>query len=103
MQNCASDFREIFFSLKCVDTLGLSTPTWSVDGDSDYDDVANVNSVDDLGMSVISINWPLLADDVARVKCRVWRKDLSAWKKRCGSSRIIRSIWRPENEEEEEE
>ena len=88
--------------MKCEDTHGLSTPTWTVDGDDDYEDVANVKTVEDLGMSVLSINWALMDTDVARVKCRAWRTDLMAWKKRCGSSYLIRSVWRPAYQEGEE-
>ena len=88
--------------MKCEDTLGLSTPTWTVDGDDDYEDVANVETVEDLGMSVLSINWELMDADVARVKCRAWRTDLRGWRKRCGSSHLVRSAWRLEYQEEKE-
>ena len=89
--------------MKCEDTLGLSTPSWTVDGADDYEDVANVKTVvEDLGMSVLSINWALMDTDVARVKCRAWRTDLRAWRKRCCSSHLVRYVWRPEYQEEEE-
>ena len=78
--------------MKCEDTLGLSTPTWTVDGDDDYEDVANVKTVEDLGMSVLSINWALMDAYVAMLKCRAGRTDIRAWRKRCRSSHLVMSV-----------
>ena len=61
-----------------------------------------MKTVEDLGMSVLSINWALMDADVARVKCRAWRADLMAWRTRCGSSHLVRPVWRPDYQEEEE-
>merc|ERR1711936_514249 len=72
--------------IKCEDTLGMGTPTWTVDGQEDYEDIANEKTIDNLGLTVLSINWPLVEDDLAKIKCRVWRRDLLARQNRCGST-----------------
>ena len=79
------------FSLKCEDTLGLSTPTWSLDEESDFGDVANVKSVNDLSLTVISLNWALISEGVTRVRCGVRRHPRQAAKRRCGASYLVRT------------
>ena len=54
--------------------------------------MANSKTVEDLGMSVLSINWALMDADVAMLKCRAGRTDIRAWRKRCRSSHLVMSV-----------
>ena len=87
-------------SVKCEDPVAQSTPTWSVDGDADHEDVGSVKTVADLGLSVLSLHWSLLNADMARVRCRVRRQ---GWGRRCGASHLVRTVERPGYQYQEEE